>query len=40
VLKQSDIYGATTGPTTGLAWQVPQAIMPGRVVKFGLQVNF
>jgi hypothetical protein len=40
VLKQSDIYGATTGPTTGFAWQVPQAIMPGRVVKFGVQVNF
>ena len=40
VLKQSDAYGATIGPATGSAWQVPQAIIPGRVVKFGVQVNF
>ena len=40
VLAQSNIYGATTGPSTGTAWLVPQAIMPGRVVKFGIQLNF
>jgi hypothetical protein len=40
VLVQSNIYGATTGASTGTAWLVPQAIMPGRVVKFGLQLNF
>jgi hypothetical protein len=40
VLKQSDIYGATSGAATGSAWLVPQAIMPDRVVKFGVQVNF
>jgi hypothetical protein len=40
VLVQSNVYGATAGPSTGTAWLVPQAIMPGRVVKFGMQLNF
>jgi len=25
---------------TGAAWLVPQAIVPGRIVKFGVQMNF
>ena len=40
VLTLSNTYGATTGAATGSAWQVPQAILPGRIVKFGLQVQF
>ena len=40
VLVQSDTYGATTEAATGAAWLVPQGIMPGRVIKFGLQMNF
>jgi hypothetical protein len=40
VLVESNVYGATTGAKTGAAWRVPQAIMPGRVVKFGVQMNF
>jgi hypothetical protein len=40
VLVQSNVYGATAGANTGTAWLVPQAIMPGRVVKFGMQLNF
>lgn len=40
VLVQSNTYGATTGAATGAAWLVPQGIMPGRVIKFGLQMNF
>ena len=40
LLVQSNTYGATTGATSGSAWQRPQAILPARIVKFGLQVNF
>jgi hypothetical protein len=40
VLVQSNTYGATIGPATGLAWLVPQGIMPGRVIKFGVQATF
>src|SRR5439155_1594201 len=40
ILVQSNTYGATTGSTAGAAWRVPQVIMPGRVVKFGTQINF
>lgn len=40
VLTLSNTYGATTGAATGSAWQVPQAILPGRIVKFGVQLNF
>jgi len=40
VLTQSSTYGTTAGPTAGAAWLVPQVIMPGRVVKFGTQINF
>ena len=40
VLFQSVVYGATTGERTGAAWLVPQAIVPGRIVKFGVQMNF
>jgi hypothetical protein len=40
VLLESNVYGATTGASSGAAWRIPQAIMPGRVVKFGVQMNF
>ncbi len=40
VLVQSNTYGATTGAQTGSAWLVPQAILPARIVKFGVQVTF
>ena len=40
VLVQSNVYGATTGATTGAAWLRPQAILPARIVKFGVQMNF
>jgi hypothetical protein len=40
VLVQSNTYGATTGATAGAAWQRPQAILPARIVKVGVQVNF
>jgi hypothetical protein len=40
VLTLSNTYGATAGAATGSAWQVPQAILPGRIVKFGVQLNF
>ncbi len=40
VLVQSNNYGATTGATAGSAWLRPQAILPARIVKFGVQVNF
>jgi hypothetical protein len=40
VLVQSNNYGATTGAQTGSAWLLPQAILPARIVKFGVQVNF
>jgi hypothetical protein len=40
ILVYSNTYGATAGATAGAAWQRPQVIMPGRVVKFGLQANF
>ena len=40
VLVQSNTYGATTGATAGSAWLRPQAILPARIVKFGVQVNF
>ena len=38
VLVQSNTYGGTTAAST--VWQRPQAILPARVVKFGVQVNF
>jgi hypothetical protein len=40
VLVQSNNYGATTGASTGSAWQRPQAILPARIVKFGVQLYF
>ena len=40
VLVLSNAYGATTGAATGSAWQVPQGILPGRIVKVGTQINF
>jgi len=40
LLVQSSTYGATVGAAAGRAWLVPQAILPGRVVKFGVQLNF
>jgi hypothetical protein len=40
VLVQSNTYGTTTGATSGSAWLRPQAILPARIVKFGVQVNF
>ena len=35
VLRMNGAYGSN-----GAAWQRPQAIVPGRLVKFGAQVNF
>jgi hypothetical protein len=35
VLRMNGAYG-----TNGAAWGRPQAIVPGRLVKFGAQVNF
>jgi hypothetical protein len=40
ILVQSNNYGATTGATTGSQWLVPAAILPARIVKFGVQVTF
>jgi hypothetical protein len=40
VLVQSNTYGATAGAAIGAVWQRPQAILPARVVKFGVQMNF
>jgi hypothetical protein len=40
ITAQSNNYGATTGANAGAPWQIPQAIIPARVVKFGLQLNF
>ena len=40
VLVQSNNYGATAGATTGSTWLVPAAILPARIVKFGVQVTF
>ena len=40
VLVQSNTYGATTGAAIGVGWLRPQAILPARIVKFGVQVNF
>ena len=40
VLVQSNTYGATTGAAAGSVWLRPQAILPARIVKFGVQVNF
>jgi len=40
VTTQSNNYGATTGAATGSTWLIPQAILPGRIAKFGVQVNF
>ena len=38
VLVQNNQYGATT--VANPAWQRPQAILPARIVKVGLQMNF
>jgi hypothetical protein len=38
VLVQSNQYGATTSANP--AWQRPQAILPSRIVKVGVQMNF
>lgn len=40
VTSLSNTFGATTGALTGSAWLIPQAILPGRIAKFGVQVNF
>jgi hypothetical protein len=40
ITSSSNNYGATTGAATGSAWLVPQAILPGRIAKFGLQLQF
>jgi hypothetical protein len=34
------VYGATTGPATGSAFLVPSAILPGRLIKVGMQLTF
>ena len=38
VLVQNNQYGATTAVSA--AWQRPQAILPSRIVKVGVQMNF
>ena len=38
VLVQNNQYGVTTSAST--AWQRPQAILPARIVKVGVQLNF
>ena len=38
VLVQNNQYGATTSASA--TWQRPQAILPARIVKVGVQVNF
>jgi hypothetical protein len=40
ILVLSNNYGATVGATTGSQWLVPAAILPARLVKFGVQMNF
>ena len=40
VLVQSNTYGLTAGDSIGAAWQRPQAILPARIVKVGVQMNF
>ena len=40
VLVQSNTYGSTLTAPIGAAWLVPQAILPARVVKFGVQMTF
>lgn len=40
VLVQSNTYGATTGAAAGATWQRPQAILPARIIKVGVQVHF
>jgi hypothetical protein len=40
VLVLNNTYGVTAGPLTGASWQVPQGILPARVIKFGVQMNF
>jgi hypothetical protein len=45
-----DVYNAVNGNavvavnntygTSGATWQVPQRILPARLIKFGVQVNF
>ena len=40
ILVTSNNYGATAGATTGSQWLVPAAILPARIVKFGVQMTF
>jgi hypothetical protein len=40
VLVVNNTYGVTTGALQGRPWQVPQGILPGRVIKFGVQADF
>lgn len=40
VLVLNNTYGVTTGSLNGASWQVPQGILPARVIKFGVQANF
>jgi hypothetical protein len=40
ILVQSNNYGNTTGAATGSQWLVPAAILPARIVKFGVQMTF
>jgi hypothetical protein len=40
VLGLNNTYGVTTGQLTGTSWQVPQGILPARVIKIGVQANF
>jgi hypothetical protein len=40
ILVLNNTYGVTTGQLAGSSWQVPQGILPARVIKIGVQANF
>jgi hypothetical protein len=40
VLVLNNTYGVTSGALMGASWQTPQGILPGRVIKFAMQMNF
>ena len=40
VLVLNNTYGATTGAAAGAAWLVPQGILPARLLKMGVQIDF
>jgi hypothetical protein len=40
ILALNNTYGATVGVAAGAPWQVPQGILPPRLFKFGVQLDF